>query len=60
MSYDQVQLQCWEDRERLLLKLVIEMTQGAEFIDGVLNCVPYPTVVPLQVRNVAIGGGQRA
>ena len=53
--HDQVQLQCWEDRERLLLKLMIEMTQGAEFVDGVLSGVPYPTVVPLQVRNVAIG-----
>jgi hypothetical protein len=33
--HDQVQLQCWEDRERLLLKLMIEMTQGAEFVTGV-------------------------
>ena len=60
VAYIQLQLQYWEDRERLLLKLMIEMTQGTEFIDGVLSGVPYPTVVPLQVRNVAIGGGQRA
>jgi hypothetical protein len=58
--YEQVQLQCWEDRERLLLKLLIEMTQGKEFVAGVLSGVPYPTVLPIQVRNVPIGGGQRA
>jgi hypothetical protein len=58
--HDQVQLQCWEDRERLLLKLMIEMTQGEEFVAGVLSGVPYPTVLPIQIRNVAIGGGQRA
>ena len=34
MLYEQVQLQCWEDRERLLLKLMIEMTQGNEFVAG--------------------------
>jgi len=43
-----------------LLKLMIEMTQGAEFVTGVLSGVPYPTVLPIQIRNVAIGGGQRA
>ena len=57
---EQVQLQCWEDGERLLLKLMIQMTQGAEFVTGVLSGVPYPTVLPIQIRNVAIGGGQRA
>ena len=60
MLYEQLQLQCWEDRERLLLKLMIEMTQGNEFVAGVLSGVPYPTVLPIQVRNVPIGGGQRA
>ena len=60
MLYEQVQLQCWEDRERLLLKLLIEMTQGEEFVAGVLSGVPYPMVLPIQVRNVPIGGGQRA
>ena len=57
VMYEQVQLQCWEDREWLLL---IQMMQGDDFVDGVLSGVPYPTVVPLQVRNVATGGGQRA
>ena len=60
IGYDQVQLQCWEDRDRLLLKLMIEMTQGTKFIDDVSSGVPYSTVAPLQVRNVAIGGEQRA
>ena len=60
MLYDDVPLNSWEDRERLLLKLFTDLAQSQEFIDGSLNGQQYPSVLPLQVRNVPIGGGQRA
>ena len=60
MIYDDVPLQSWEDRERLLLKLFTDLAQSQEFVDGSLNGVQYPSVLPIQVRNVPIGGGQRA
>ena len=47
-------------RQRLLLKLIVQMSQCDEFVADMLNGVPYPTVLPIQVRNVPIGGGQHA